>query len=354
VPIGWVHRWDVSPKTLTGTPLVSTFAFERHPSEYPFQIRVVEIDGDPWFVAKDVCDVLGLKNVTFAIKHLDPDQRSKFNRIELGEPRAGRPMPVVSESGLYKLIMRSNKPVAKRFQDWVTRDVLPAIRKDGMYVLGEEKVATGENQPMNALVSTTGLTGTTITGILTDGLDQPLTMSSREIADRTGKRHDNVVRDIEKMLTAIGEDLLRFEEMSPDSYGREQRGYRLPKDLIFTLVSGYSVPLRHKIVTRWQSLEQAQRAPVVPQSLPEALRLAADLAEKNAALAVENQKLAPLAKVGDVAVSHKRGVVEIGRKLPSDLKRPTPHSGASAGSPPTWSAPRHPRSGSPRCPERAP
>lgn len=50
----------------------------------------------------------------------------------------------INESGLYKLIMRSNKPSAKRFQDWVTRDVLPAIRKDGAYIMGEEKVASGE------------------------------------------------------------------------------------------------------------------------------------------------------------------------------------------------------------------
>jgi len=51
---------------------------------------------------------------------------------------------LVSESGLYKLIMRSDKPAAKRFQDWVTREVLPALRKDGLYVMGEEKVRTGE------------------------------------------------------------------------------------------------------------------------------------------------------------------------------------------------------------------
>jgi phage regulator Rha-like protein len=207
---------------------------------------------------------------------------------------------------------------------------------------------------MNALVSTTGLTGTAITGILTDGLDQPLTMSSREIAELTGKDHKNVLRDIRNMLADIGEVGLRFERYYTASNGKRNTEFHLPKDLTLTLVSGYSVPLRHKIVTRWQSLEQAERAPVVPQSLPEALRLAADLAEKNAALAIENQKLAPLAKVGDVAVSHKRGVVEIGRKLPSDLKRPTRHSGASAGSPPTWSGPRHPRSGYPRCPEHAP
>ncbi len=55
-----------------------------------------------------------------------------------------REVNIISESGLYKLVMRSDKPQAKAFQDWVTRDVLPAIRKDGGYIMGEEKVATGE------------------------------------------------------------------------------------------------------------------------------------------------------------------------------------------------------------------
>ncbi|MGE4480819.1 BRO-N domain-containing protein [Acidocella sp.] len=53
-------------------------------------------------------------------------------------------MNIISESGLYKLVMRSDNPEARQFQDWVTREVLPAIRKDGMYVKGEEKVRTGE------------------------------------------------------------------------------------------------------------------------------------------------------------------------------------------------------------------
>ncbi|GEM_PF-3764566 len=71
------------------------------------------------------------------------DEVTKVNRINLGEA-PGRQMALVSESGLYKLVMRSDKPQARLFQDWVTRDVLPAIRKDGAYVMGEEKVASGE------------------------------------------------------------------------------------------------------------------------------------------------------------------------------------------------------------------
>lgn len=58
--------------------------------------------------------------------------------------KGGSQAKLITESGLYKLIMRSDKPEAKRFQDWVTREVLPAIRKDGLYVVGEEKVKTGE------------------------------------------------------------------------------------------------------------------------------------------------------------------------------------------------------------------
>lgn len=106
-------------------------------------IRVVEINGEPWFVAADVCRVLGLDNTGMALRKLDDDQVGNINRIAVGM-KPGRAAKIVSESGLYDLIMRSDKPVARPFRSWVTRVVLPAIRKDGMYVAGEEKVATGE------------------------------------------------------------------------------------------------------------------------------------------------------------------------------------------------------------------
>lgn len=78
----------------------------------------------------------------------------------------------------------------------------------------------------------------------------PLTMSSKEIAELTGKDHRNVMRDIRAMLEALGQDVLSFEQMSPDSYGRQQPVFNLPKDLTLTLVAGYNVTLRHRIVTR--------------------------------------------------------------------------------------------------------
>ncbi|MCK9988843.1 MAG: hypothetical protein AzoDbin1_05315 [Azoarcus sp.] len=121
------------------------------------QIRVVMIDGEPWFVAREVCLVLGSYvredgsvNTSTALQPLGSGEKvvisyAEAKRIGL-QAYASRAhgMSLTSESGLYKLVMRSDKPQAKPFQDWVTKDVLPAIRKDGAYVMGEEKVATGE------------------------------------------------------------------------------------------------------------------------------------------------------------------------------------------------------------------
>lgn len=85
-------------------------------------------------------------------------------------------------------------------------------------------------------------------------------MTSREIAELTGKRPADVMRDIRVMLVALGLDERSFASMSPDSYGRPQQMFSLPKDLTITLVSGYSIPMRHKIVTRWMGLEFTQRS----------------------------------------------------------------------------------------------
>ncbi|MCA0447660.1 MAG: Bro-N domain-containing protein [Bacteroidetes bacterium] len=110
-------------KTTSQTPQI--FSFQKH----PLQAHLDE-HGNPWFIAMDVCRILGISDVSDAVKRLDPDE--KLFGIQ---PRTGqrRMVNMVNESGLYKLILGSRKPEAKQFTKWVTAEMLPAIRKTGHY-----------------------------------------------------------------------------------------------------------------------------------------------------------------------------------------------------------------------------
>lgn len=91
-------------------------------------VRAVVKDGEPWFVASDVCESLGLSNPTVSVNRLDADERSKFNLGRQGE------VNTVNEYGLYNLVLGSRKPEAKAFKRWITHEVIPAIRKHGGYL----------------------------------------------------------------------------------------------------------------------------------------------------------------------------------------------------------------------------
>ena len=90
-------------------------------------IRATNINGDPWFIAADVCKALDINNPTVAINRLDDDERSKLNLGRQGETN------IVNEPGLYSLVLGSRKPEAKAFKRWITHDVIPSIRKHGAY-----------------------------------------------------------------------------------------------------------------------------------------------------------------------------------------------------------------------------
>lgn len=94
------------------------------------QIRAVEQDGEPWFVAADVCRALDLVNTADSLNRLDNDEKYRFN---LGLP--GGDTWCVNEPGLYSLVLGSRKPEAKAFKRWITHEVLPSIRKNGVYIL---------------------------------------------------------------------------------------------------------------------------------------------------------------------------------------------------------------------------
>ena len=95
------------------------------------QIRVIDQNGEPWFVAADICRVLEISNPSMAIDRLDDDERAKFN---LGRQGMGY---AINKPGLYALVLGSRKPEAKAFKRWITHEVLPAIEKHGMYATPE-------------------------------------------------------------------------------------------------------------------------------------------------------------------------------------------------------------------------
>ena len=92
------------------------------------EVRTVIKDGEPWWVLKDVCEALNLSNPTVVADRLDIDERAKFDLGRQGETN------IINESGLYNVILRSDKPEAKNFKRWITHEVLPSIRKHGAYM----------------------------------------------------------------------------------------------------------------------------------------------------------------------------------------------------------------------------
>ena len=103
------------------------------------KIRTVNVQGEPWFVGKDVSAALGYAKAQNAISaHVDHEDR-KVAPIQ-GTPGGTQEMTIINESGLYSLIMASKLPTAKAFKRWVTSEVLPAIRKNGGYIAGQEKM----------------------------------------------------------------------------------------------------------------------------------------------------------------------------------------------------------------------
>lgn len=116
---------------------LSTFNFENH------SVRIISIENEPWFVAKDLCDTLGISNPSKAILNLDEDEKmvSSDSNLKLGSAGNGaQSLSLVSESGMYTLILRCRDAVKKgsvphRFRKWVTAEVLPQIRRTGKYAI---------------------------------------------------------------------------------------------------------------------------------------------------------------------------------------------------------------------------
>ncbi|MCM3144331.1 BRO family protein [Brevibacillus sp. MER 51] len=112
-------------------PLQNVFSFQAK------QVRIVMNNGEPWFVARDVCEVLGHSDTSMAIRRLDEDEKLTQTMFVSGQ---NREVWLVNEAGLYSLILTSRKSEAKVFKRWITHEVIPSIRKTGAYAVEQIKV----------------------------------------------------------------------------------------------------------------------------------------------------------------------------------------------------------------------
>ncbi|MCP1224855.1 Bro-N domain-containing protein [Sebaldella sp. S0638] len=110
--------------------------FEIFNNEKLGKVRTVTINNEIWFVLTDICKILGIKNITQMASRLDEDERSMFNIGRQGKAN------IINESGLYKVLFRSDKPEAKEFSNWITKEVIPSIRKTGKYDINQPKQLT--------------------------------------------------------------------------------------------------------------------------------------------------------------------------------------------------------------------
>jgi prophage antirepressor-like protein len=132
---------STSSTTTTAAPEVTVFKNPVHP-EFG-NLRTIEIDGEPWFVGKDVAAALGYTKERNALdKHVDKDDALKRGVTDsMGRTQQ---MTIINESGLYSLILSSKLPSAKEFKHWVTSEVLPSIRKNGAYIRNQENMTPAE------------------------------------------------------------------------------------------------------------------------------------------------------------------------------------------------------------------
>lgn len=125
------ERWEMS-KIMNGLVVFENSDFG--------SIRIITMDNEPWFVVGDVCKALGLSNPTVAVQRLEDDERAKFNLGVYDSSGSN----CVNEYGLYNLILASRKKEAKEFKRWITHEVIPSIRKNGGYIVGQENLSEDE------------------------------------------------------------------------------------------------------------------------------------------------------------------------------------------------------------------
>ncbi len=144
-----------------------------------FNLSATVIDGEPWFIAADVCRSLEIKNVSQAMRRLDDDEKGLYKYMTSGGIQEGY---MVSESGLYALVCGSNKEGARRFRKWITSVVLPSIRKHGGYINGQEGLSQEAQVEVIKVVQETAI----------------------RTRSALGEEHREARRDVGKLLRSLG------------------------------------------------------------------------------------------------------------------------------------------------------
>lgn len=181
-------------------------------------VRTVTIDGEPWFVGKDVTDILGYANGRDAVAGL-PDRMR--NSVAIPDGKRGNPnRGVVSEPGVYRLVMRSNLPAAERFQDWLAEEVIPSIRKTGSYSVAPAAPALPD--------MTTPEGRRAVAQALLAGAEREIELTSR-VAELEPKAlvHDTL------MATKAGDMLVRQAAKAAGWKERDYRALLLDEKLIY-------------------------------------------------------------------------------------------------------------------------
>lgn len=189
------------------------------------QLRAIQDEsGEPWFVAKDICNALGLANTTEALRGLDDDEVSNFINSEVAQ-NGGRAPRIINEPGFYKLVLKSRKPEAKAFQRWVTHEVLPSIRKKGGYI-----AAAADETPEQIMARAVLLAQDTIARQKAQIEElKPKALFADAVAASDGTC---LVGELAKMMrqngVQIGQNRL-FEKLRQDGYlGKTGSNYNVP------------------------------------------------------------------------------------------------------------------------------
>lgn len=155
------------------------FTFTPYASGDGLNLSATVIDGQPWFIAADVCRSLGIKNPSHAMARLDDDEKALQKCMTLGGAQQAY---IINESGLYALVCGSNKEAARRFRKWITSVVLPSLRKHGGYINGQEALRPESRAEVLQAVHET----------------------ARRVRSALGEEHREDRRNVGKLLRSLG------------------------------------------------------------------------------------------------------------------------------------------------------